>query len=216
MDLGGLGGAGMALNPVGMIATGYGLAGSYMNWDAQNRANAQNEKIAERQMDFQRDMSNTAHQREMKDLIAAGLNPVLSAKGSGASTPGGAAATMVAPRVELPDLIGTAVSLKQLEQTDKKIAIDERNSNANIAKGLTDQELTKMKTLTGQKGLPRAEMEGRAGRLLQRILDRVDKIGDSKSKPREKLDYSNIKTTPEHRKTLHNIQNYFNQKRSMP
>ena len=68
-------------------------AKAFENSLAQSNANnAFNAQQVQNQMDFQERMSSTSHQREVKDLIAAGLNPVLSANG-GASTPSGSSAT---------------------------------------------------------------------------------------------------------------------------
>lgn len=48
---------------------------------------------AQKQMDFQERMSNTAYQRAMNDLIKAGLNPGLLYSASAASSPTGSLAT---------------------------------------------------------------------------------------------------------------------------
>jgi hypothetical protein len=48
-------------------------------------------------MDFQREASDTSYQRQVSDLKAAGINPMLVAKLGGASTPGGAMPQFVNP-----------------------------------------------------------------------------------------------------------------------
>ena len=65
------------------------LAGAGLSFLGAKDANKEAAASSARQMEFQERMSNTAHQREVKDLRAAGLNPILSAKYGGASTPPG-------------------------------------------------------------------------------------------------------------------------------
>lgn len=64
---------------------------------AEVEANAYNSEEAQKQRDWEEYMSNTETQRRMDDYRAAGINPMMAAAGSGASTPSGAAATSVSP-----------------------------------------------------------------------------------------------------------------------
>lgn len=79
-----------------IIAGGAALLGGFMR-------NRSQERVANAQMAFQERMSNTAHQREVRDLLRAGLNPILSAKLGGSSTPAGA-------MPQLDDVLTPAVS----------------------------------------------------------------------------------------------------------
>jgi len=78
-------------DPLPAIAPVLGAAGSYFGTQQTNSANAAQSQA---QMNFQAEQSATAYQRAVKDMQAAGLNPMLAYSQGGASTPAGAQAQM--------------------------------------------------------------------------------------------------------------------------
>lgn len=86
-----------------LISGGASLIGGLMGNEARSSeaaaANAASAASAERQMQFQREMSDTSYQRAVADMRAAGINPMLAAMRGGASTPGGASYTAQMPQI---------------------------------------------------------------------------------------------------------------------
>lgn len=120
---------GFAWAPI--IAAGISAAGSFIGGKKRNEAQIAS---AREQMDFQKMMSDTAHQREVVDLRAAGLNPILSGTGGrGASSPGGAQAAIqdiISPAISTAQQAARlAAEMKNLTETNKNIIADTKLKN---------------------------------------------------------------------------------------
>lgn len=112
----------------------------------------QQKEMQQRQFDFQERMSSTAHQREVKDLRAAGLNPILSAmNGSGASTPSGGMGA-----VNTPDY---GASIREGVTAAAQLGRTKAETNFINQQAMTEQN--KRENFDAQSALMRAEKIGR-------------------------------------------------------
>lgn len=123
----------------GMASMGSGILDNVIGWFG-----------AEANRDFQRQMSNTSYQRSVRDLQAAGLNPMLAYGHGGASTPSGSnsppsnlvgavnSATDARLKADQQELIRAQIDSTQAQaenmdaQTRKTDAETEAVSNNNI------------------------------------------------------------------------------------
>lgn len=106
----------------GSLLPGYGpLIGGALSGIGQFAANRETRGSTAKQMAFQERMSNTAHQRQMADLKKAGINPMLSAKLGGASSPAGASYQASNVGSAAVEGYGKVSSAKQAQAQTKQI-----------------------------------------------------------------------------------------------
>lgn len=197
---------------IGLLTGGSSLIGSLFssNTSAQNtqanigmqqQTNQMNVEEAQKNRDFQQQMSSTAYQRSAQDMQKAGLNPAMMfGSGGAASTPSGSMPSLTAPKSDLrspwSDLGGAvskgldaAVTAKTMERMTEE-----------IAKIRTEAARTEAETVTekARPELVRRETQNVAQDVTAKRLDRARQEWDA-------IKYLDLSGVPESARKTGNI-----------
>lgn len=148
-------------------AIGSSLLGGLFGKSGAEKQNEAQIQAAREQMDFQREMSDTAHRREVYDLKKAGLNPILSAKLGGASSPAGA----------MPNIVNEMAPLQNAAQSMSEKLYNFRVQDASVANmklqnDLLKEQVNAQKISNARQGLMTPAWET-GGKIVDKIVGAV-------------------------------------------
>lgn len=147
-----------------------GALGSFVNkytgnalTGAENEANVFNAQEAQKNRDWQTEMSNTSYQRSVADMRAAGINPALAiGNSSGASTPSGSTASSVSPAnnpIGLSEIMQLFQFRKQMKLLDQEVKNKKAQEALDLANARFSDFQSKLKGMELEVFKPRTDLE---------------------------------------------------------
>lgn len=150
------------------------VVGGIMSMFGQENANNANRGMMDANLQFQERMSNTAHQRAVNDLKAAGLNPILAAN-NGASTPSGGMAQAENTMAPLANS-ANEIAKNRLVTQGLKLTNEKNQSEIDVNTALKSKAIEDAK-LTSASAKTQAQIE-KAQRYNNEIMDLKMKGGN--------------------------------------
>jgi len=144
-------------------------------------SNMSGAKEAKKNREFQEEMSSTAYQRQVEDLKAAGINPMLASKLGGASTPSGSAASQSDP---ITPAVHSGLAAYRQEQevtnmkaTNENIAQDTELKAAQTAKTQADTSKvpSEIESIQSSAGLAKAQTAVQE-QTVQKVINETENI----------------------------------------
>lgn len=169
-----------------------GVLGNKASAKMQDDQQSFNAQEAQANRDFQERMSSSAHQRQIADLKAAGLNPILSGTGGmGSSSPAGSAATSgIAQQHDVVSpAVSSAMQAKRLEAELEVLHETAAEKRANVFKTNEDAKAAEASAQNqrSQAELNQVEAANRGGPTRDKI---IQETGTAKSQ--QSLNLANV------------------------
>lgn len=130
------------------------VAGNAFSAKAQSDANKATAHEADINRQWETEMSNTAHQREIEDLKKSGLNPILSARYGGSSTPVGTSPQIQSVAKDFKsigqDVAGVSTAVLNVESVKTQRSIQQVNEaqsaklKAETLKTISEADISKV------------------------------------------------------------------------